>query len=306
MRLGLTATMFMVGGMSVVVFSVVSWKVQQIYGCALEIAHVRAVTGGANTMGDSFKEYLDAWCLVFLLAGCAAVFFGGALLRWLLPCPGWARVRWRIWGMLLCGVAAIYAVEKSWMKERYTYGVEQNAVLHFVKWYRPPPAPVDVAELLHDIPTQVTSRDQELRAFPSFASLAQNTSDAPGIPLRQTATASNRPLNVLIVLMESTPARYVDHEAAPNLSRLADAGVRMQHHFTSICETYKAVYSLFYSDYMVDLGGLPRAIYRRPARCRSHPWPKSCGSMDITQHFSIQVSCDWATSATCLVGSRRP
>ena len=43
-------------GTAVALFSVVSWRVQQIYGCALEMAHLRAA-GDLATMGDSIAAY---------------------------------------------------------------------------------------------------------------------------------------------------------------------------------------------------------------------------------------------------------
>lgn len=255
---------------SVALFAVVSWKVQQLYGCSLEISHIREATGGLSTMGDSVLAYLTAGTVAFLLAAVVVAMFGGSLLQPLLSRQKWVLVRWRLWAVLVGVALGAYALDKHQMKERYTYGVEQNAVLHFIEWYEPAPKPVDVAELLHDTPKQVVSRDAEFRRFTPFepmvithGSARKNTPAimAPGLPLPGNKSVPN--LNVLIILMESTPAMYIDAHAAPNLTRLADGGLRMNHHFTTICETYKAVYSLFFSDYMVDLGSLPRVVYHR-------------------------------------------
>ncbi len=256
-------------GCGVVFFAVVSWKVQQLYGCALEVAHLRAATG-MGAMQDSIVAYLTADTIAFLLIGLVLAIFGGRMLRPVLAQQNWLLVRWRLWGCLVGGVLGLYALDKTVMKERYTYGIEQNAVLHFVKWYEKAPTPVDAAELLHQTPAQVISRDAEFRQFAPFAPMVNNAGRAPttgpatasGLPLSESRPVGK--FNVLIVLMESTPAVYIDREAAPNLTRLAESGLKMDHHFTSICETYKAVYSLFFSDYMVNLGSLPRVVYHRP------------------------------------------
>lgn len=252
-------------GLAVICFSIISWKVQQIYGCSLEINHLRAANDWSS-MGDSFADYLSGGTVAFLLAGTLVALFGGQVLSRLLERQRWALSRWRVWALTLAAVASFYFLEKSLIKERYTYHVEQNAVLHFVKWFETTPEPVDVPHLLAATPESVTARDAELRLMPSLAD--GDTATAPGLPvlpraMGQTSDAA-KGMNLLIVLLESTSAVYVDPSTTPNLMKLARGGLTVRNHFTTVCETYKSVYALFYSDYLVDLGGFPRQVYGRP------------------------------------------
>ncbi|HSV13977.1 MAG TPA: hypothetical protein VLI90_06930, partial [Tepidisphaeraceae bacterium] len=171
-------------GCAVALFAVISWKVQQLYGCAVEMDHFRAATG-ISAMRDSIVAYLTAGTIAFLIMAVLTPTLGA----YLLARVRWSPPRWRTWFVLLGGSVALYGADKSLMKERYTHGVEQDAVLHFVQWYEPAPRPVDVAEMLRDTPAQVPSRDAEFRRFTPFAPMPQQlgasdqTPTTAGLPL---------------------------------------------------------------------------------------------------------------------------
>src|SRR2546423_14954929 len=68
LRRVIRVTLVVFVGSAAALFSVASWKVQQIYGCALEVSHLRAATGGAAVYGDSVLAYLTPGTVCVLLA----------------------------------------------------------------------------------------------------------------------------------------------------------------------------------------------------------------------------------------------
>ncbi|MCY2954204.1 MAG: LTA synthase family protein [Planctomycetota bacterium] len=247
---------------AIVVFSTVSWQVHQIYACPLEIGHLRAADNLA-TMWDSIAAYLGLLPITFILVGLLSYPLLGWLFRWLLGKVMWLQVRWRLWAVTLVGAAAIGAMWMVRMRGIYAYGLKRNAVLHFVQYYHPVPKAVDVKDLLAKTNASVKDYDDELR---QAASISVST---PMLPAAGKHEGKADGFNVLIVLMESTSAAYIDAKTTPNLLRLAETGLSLKDHYIVFSETYKALYALIYSDYLPELGGRPRALYNRPLPQRS-------------------------------------
>jgi hypothetical protein len=242
---------------AIVVFSTVSWQVHQIYGCPLEIGHLRAADNIA-TMWDSIAAYLGVLPITFILVGLLSYPLLGRLFRWLLEKVTWLQVRWRLWAVTVVGAAAIGAMWMVRMRGVSAYGLKRNAVIHFVQWYTPPAKATDVVAAARRIAAEMKGGEEDLRRPASIhLTGAMLSSD-----VKCEGVAAG--FNVLVILMESTSAAYVNARTTPNLMRLAETGVSLRNHYIVFAETYKALYGLLYSDYLPELGGRARDLYKRP------------------------------------------
>lgn len=243
---------------AIVVFSVVSWQVSLIYNTPLSIDLIRAADN-LNAMRDSIAAYVSVVPIVFLTAGLLSYFvIQRPFSRFLLRVPSLA-IRWRLWALLLTATAVIALLWIFFCRGAYDYGLKRNAILHFIQYYSPAPKPVDAEQLLRELTAEVKQKDSEIRASESLI--------APGLKLNSELSVMSRKaagMNIVIILMESTSAHYVDRETTPNLFRLADTGIQFSHYFTTITKTDQALYSVLYSDYLPNLHQNPRYLYKRP------------------------------------------
>lgn len=241
---------------AVAAFSAVSFKVTEVYGTPLGLDHLHAF-GGLGGMRDSIAAYATRGMCAVLAVGLLAGAFGGRLLAPPLARSRWLSVRWRLWAAFLGPTALMCALASVRLRGVYTYGLKHDAVLSFLRSVLEyvPARSFDAAAALRRLPPLLYALDPEYRRFPP---IGPGRRGVPGL-----RPSPRRPLNVVFIMMESTSAPYLDGRTTPNLMRLAMRGTSLDRHFTTVTVSYKAVYSMFYSDYMVDLGALPRQIYKR-------------------------------------------
>lgn len=243
---------------SIVLFSVVSWQVSIIYNTPLTIDLIRAADN-LHAMRDSIVAYVRVIPVVFFAAGLLGYFaMQRPFARLLLRAPSLA-VRWRLWLLLFLSTAAIAVPWFFFCRGAFDYGLKRNAILHFIQYYSALPEPVDMESLLRELTPVVEKRGAEIRASDSFI--------APGLALPSELSAASRKadgMNVILIVMESTSAQYVDRETTPNLFRLASTGVRLSQYFTTSTMTHQALYSVLFSEYLPDLRQSLRELYKKP------------------------------------------
>lgn len=239
-----------------VLFAVTSMQVNQIYGWPLVVRHLRAA-GQLDKMGSSIAAYVSIPNLLLIVVGIASFFIASWLRGRGLSRIRPLQVRWQMWGGLGTSAVVLLAAATLLLKGLYLHGLKNNAVLHFIKHYEPALQPLHVQQRADELYQAIAGREDQLvrpHSLHVTEPLARDfaiNGDAAG-------------MNVLFVLLESTTAEYIDEKTAPNLMRLARHGVSFTQHATTFSETYKAAYALFYSDYLTELGTLPRNVYERP------------------------------------------
>lgn len=241
---------------AMVVFSTVSWQVNRIFGWPLDIKHLRAADNPL-TMGDSVRAYAGVGPVMLILIGILSYPVFGPFLQDLMGRSDWLTVRWHLWASLF-GVAIVWSGLWAWRLHRhYTLGLKKNALIHFIQYYQRPTKPLDPVSI-RKIVRDMAGRQDELLEPHSLHSTASH------LPRDFSFSGSAEKFNVLLVLLESTPADYIDTRTAPNIYRLTRNSLRFANHFTCATETYRAVYSLLCSDYLTDVGAHPRLLYGRP------------------------------------------
>ncbi len=139
-----------------------------------------------------------------------------------------------------------------------TFGIKDNAVIYFVRHYAPPFRAIDSAKMLAGLNGRVEGREEQIVHSRSLVGSGENLRRDFAVP----ALAGG--FNLICVQLESTSALHVDRQSAPNIMALADHGVSFSHHATTFSETSRASYSIYYSDYMPDLGTTPSLVYGKP------------------------------------------
>ncbi len=240
-----------------VVFSTVSWQVHQIYSFPLEIGHLRAADNLA-TAWSSIVPYLGFLQISTMVVGLASYPLGWWGIARLVARVRWLGMRWRLWAVTLTGAAVIGGLWVVRLRGVYVCGLKRNAVIHFVQYYTWPAKGTDVVAAARRLSADMRGRESELLR-PASVRLG-------GVKLSSDVKCegSGEGLNVLMVVMESTSAAYVDERTTPNLMRLSETGVSFRDHYIVFSETYKAIYGLLYSDYLPELGGRVRDLYKRP------------------------------------------
>ena len=140
-----------------------------------------------------------------------------------------------------------------------TFGVKENAIVFFVRHYHPPFRPIDTRDAMAKLESRFGAEPLRRAVLP--ASLANPTSVRERDFAVSRDAAGNENFNVIVIQMESTGALHVDRETTPNLMSLADRGVYFRRHATTVTQTCPATYSIYYSDYLPDLGTRPRLLY---------------------------------------------
>lgn len=241
---------------AMVLFALASMQVNQIYGWPLDVMHLRAA-GRIDTMGSSILAYVGFASAILLLWGIASFHPVGMLIARGLERIRPLQVRWRMWGAFAVVTVLLVGSSVTQLKGLYLHGLKKNALVHFIQYYEPALEPLHVASRVAELQRIIAGREDRLLR-PRSLHLDQ--------PLRRDFTfhGDAAGMNVLYVLLESTTSEYIDEKTAPNITRLARNGVSFTQHVTTFSETYKAAYALFYSDYLTELGALPRKAYLRP------------------------------------------
>jgi arylsulfatase A-like enzyme len=240
---------------AVVVFSVVSFQVTQIYRYPLEIDLVRSAAD-PMIIRSSLVAYAGALPLSLIVLGvCVVPLLGRAMEKTVSRFR--TRSRAGLWVPLYCVTGLVFAIWVMALRGVNTYGVKQNAVLYFIAHYDRPIEPVDAPTRIRELNPEVAARDAELTSAKSIYLNGQTLSRDYAIRAR------GEDYNVIMIQMESTSAIRCDAQTTPNLMRLAQHGVCFTNHSTSYTQTTKATYDLYYSDYLVEMGCVARQIYQR-------------------------------------------
>jgi hypothetical protein len=144
-----------------------------------------------------------------------------------------------------------------------TFGVKDNAVLFFVKEYKPPFRPIDGPALMTGMQARFGQMLHRNALPPSFANPKRTVARDFAADLDALRTAA-RDMNVLVLQVESTGALHVNAQTAPNLTSLAERALNFTRHSTVVTQTRPATYALNYSDFLPDLGTNPSLVYGRP------------------------------------------
>jgi phosphoglycerol transferase MdoB-like AlkP superfamily enzyme len=252
---------------AVVIFSVASFQVTQIYGGPLEVQHLRSADD-PKIIASSISAYSGLVPLLLILIGLAMRPALGYVLETSL---GRVRARspkpWPLWGGLAVASVLLFGAWTVRLHGIDTFGVKHNSVVYFLQHYKSAPGPIEVRatmqELSHELGEDKAGNKPHLDDVKSL-------SDADGVLRRDFPFAADaRGMNVLVIQLESTSASYLDEKTTPNLMRLAAHGLSFRNHATVFTETTRATYGIYYSDYMLDLGTTPRMLYgkRLPQPC---------------------------------------
>lgn len=239
---------------AIIVFSAISLKVNQIYGSPLLMLHLRM---GDNlvTLRESILLYLDIHVIGALLAGVITALIAYRFRNALRG--NWEVKRLVTWPLLtaITGILALGAFKN--LSGVYAYGLKKNALVNFVRYYEPLPEPRDLRDtaikLRREIPKQVD------RFVPTNEAATNNQ-------YRQDFTGSSRGNNLILIVLESTADAFIDEETTPNLYRMKQNAIVYDRFYTTAVNSFRANYSIFYSDHMLDPGhfGHPKTIYGGP------------------------------------------
>lgn len=241
------------------VFSLASLKVSEVYGTPLVIQHLTGSFGSLYGMSDSLAFYATPATCALLAGGVFAGLYGPRLLAPALARIRVLRTRSRLWAALLVPAAAASWAASARLRGIYTYGLKHDAVIEFALSARDlrPRRELDAAAALRAVSPAAAASDALYRAFAPIGAIAAV------LPRGLVTPPRPKGLNVVFVMIESASGVYLDAKTTPRLMELAGRGVLFARHFTTVSVSYKALYSMFYSDYLVELGAYPREVYRR-------------------------------------------
>lgn len=238
--------------LAVVALLVVSLKLNELYGRPISF-ELLEYASHLKEMRDSMLAMVDAQTVLFTLAGAALFWAGPVLFRATLRRVS-ARAAWA--GVLVLSLAAGGASRLAF-KSVYAYGLKKNGLLELARSFSVSSLPEDYARKRQEL-------ERALRGEKGAA--VDRTPIAGGHPAPGLASFAGkaRGLNLLVLVLESTAARYVDARTAPTLDGLERRGMRFERHYTSAPFTFDAQYALFYSHEIRDLSADYRKLYGGP------------------------------------------
>ena len=248
-----------------VFFCTASFQITRIYGAPLDIEKIRS-GDDLMVMRDSIWAYMGTTPLVLMAIGFASYPLMGPWVARRLARRRWLRSRLGLWSALAGVCLALGGLQYFQLKRIDTLGVKDNAVVYFVRHYAPAFRPIDTPKLLAELNQKINGQAGLIVHSRSLAGAEEDVArdfDYSG--------ALGRDFNVIAIQLESTGAVHFDRACAPNLFTLVDHGVSFKRHLTTMTETSRATYSIYYSDYMPDLGTAPSLVYGRPMPQRSLP-----------------------------------
>ena len=235
----------------IVLYSVASFQVARIFGEPLDIEKLRSADDLAVIRG-SIQQYFDPLLLVLIVLGIAGFWILAPATSRLLARNRRTTRTWLV-SSSICLVLA--AAEAFGMHHIDTMGLKDNAVLFFIKNYKPPLSRIDIARLRAELDMKLAGRE------PQFDPLSAHGSHQ-SLPRDFAWSGQNAAgFNLLFIQLESTSALHVNAQTAPNVQLLAQHGVSFDNHLTTVSYTPRATYSVYYSDYLPDLGTSPRLLY---------------------------------------------
>jgi phosphoglycerol transferase MdoB-like AlkP superfamily enzyme len=223
--------------LSVVAIAAVNLRIIEAYRAVLDRYLLRKV-GDPSVMSESIVANMDS---SFLLA----LGFGIAILALL---PRWLRKRTVVWNpnqaygflgsLVVLSVVPLFGAHEA-LSGRETFGLKHNAILALAA---PPPGVFQYAD-----PHEVHSRlKPKLPRGPELSALAA-TSSGPTVPGRPELHGHAKDYNVLLLLLESVSAGYLDATTMPTLAALQRRSLSYANHRTTAVNTFDSHYSLFRS-----------------------------------------------------------
>jgi hypothetical protein len=224
---------------TVVVVTAVNVRVNQIYGQVLN-CDLLAYADNLLVMRDSIVASITPVFVATIVIGLALFFSVPYAVRWLDQMPGFGTPL--VAGCVVAGAGGVFG-GGSYMAFRgiYNYGLKSDPVLELVRTYRRADSEGTYPEQKARLEKKLAEEHGSALAFESL----RRTTPVAGLP--ELAGAA-RGMSFLFLLGESTPAKYVDAESAPFLTRLAKESIRLPNYFTTAPFTFDAQFAMFYSE----------------------------------------------------------
>lgn len=270
---------------AVVIFATCSFIVTRLYGSPLDVRHLR-VADDLSIIGASLMAYVGTLPVSLMLLGIGMYALGHVVAGPIRRCVA-GRPRWQPWGAALGVCLVMFGLWGTRLAGIYTFGVKDNAVIYFVRHYSPMLQPIDARRQVTALARELGDRIDERTASQSLH--LGNAALPRDLPVAGIADAAG--LNVLVIQLESTATQYLDQTTTPNLMNLARQGVRFINHSTVYTESTMATYSLYWSDYIGDLGTSPRLLYERPVAQMN--LPEVLGSHGYETGFFHSAFLSW-------------
>jgi phosphoglycerol transferase MdoB-like AlkP superfamily enzyme len=216
----------------------VNVKVVEIYRDALDRDLMHKV-GDPRVMSASILANVDASFLLALAVGGTIVGFAPRWLHKRLQHSTLRRARIVGAALILGGLLSMAAAYPA-LRGRDTLGLKHNAILALAL-----PAP---ASFQYGSPEEAYARLST--RFPdgaSMRSLGESVMHARPVSGHPELRASANGFNVVLLLLESVSAQYVDADTTPTLHELMQHSITFSHHNTTAVNTFAAHYSLFRS-----------------------------------------------------------
>lgn len=245
---------------SVVVVAAVNVRVNQIYGQVVNF-DLLAYADNLLVMRDSIVASITPVFVVTLVVGVALFFTASRGARLLERVPGF-RSPLAIGCVVFALGGAFGGGSYRAFRGIYNYGLKSDPVLELVRTYRRADSEGTYPEQKAKLEKKLASNGGSALASASL----HRTSPVDGLP--ELAGAA-RGMNFVFVLLESTPARYVDAEDAPNLARFGASSFRLPNYFTTAPFTFDAQFAMFYSEPIRGTALDAPKLYRGPPRARS-------------------------------------
>ena len=237
--------------LGIVVLESISARIQQLYGQPLQLRMLNWLRD-LGSLKDSILASVDVPFAVMILAG--ALCFPIALLM-IAPRLQRSRLTPRhVAAGLALACAFIIAGGLQFRSTDTTRGLKQNAILFFVRNRDPEPKADDYRKAL-----RVARATGSLngRLDPDLASVVHPGEREPGAFAGESAQG----MNLLVILLESMPARVLSDTATPNLMALRRRSLVLARHYSTAPNTFDAHYSIFYSQLIRGTATPYRELY---------------------------------------------
>jgi hypothetical protein len=241
---------------------VVDLKVHGRFGKPLSF-YLTAMMGDLRVFSDSITASIDwvvgeqaALGLASLTLAIALVSGRPSALAALMARFGPKR-RASIWSLALAPGAILTAVCVTTLLHVDTCGLKTNPVVSLAISYWPSRSPPDVwARVARE--RRLLGDDAAL----NLGSISRPQLELPGLPGMRGAAKG---MNLVLVVLESTPARYVTAQDTPRLRKLADDhSLEFTHYFSINPNTFDGHYALLYSEYPGLDGAVLQGLHRGP------------------------------------------
>jgi membrane-anchored protein YejM (alkaline phosphatase superfamily) len=227
----------------------VSLRVNQAYGRPLSFG-ILSFASSLGPMRDSIVGSVDLTFVLLALLGVSA----------LLAAPWIFRAeQWRIGAIQICLVVFAMgvvggAVAFALFRNVNTFGLKTNPLIELARSY-----PVHTNARDYGAEFATLSRDLAEKGGEKVSDVSvAMPGSVPGLTELRGIAAGR---NLVLIVLESSAARYVDRTTSPALTRLGDEGLRYNNHFTTAPSTFPAQYSLYHSNYFPMAALNARELY---------------------------------------------